>query len=359
MDAQDNTLEMVHLIDRPAFCVSDGVIVSANQAAQNHFILPGQPIAPMVVGAQAEYAAFTSGLLYLTLQINGNDYGAAVDIVGPYHIFRLEQNPAGSELKALAVAAQALRIPLSSIMVMTDRLFPALQIPENSPTAEQMARINRGLAQVQRIISNMSDAARYSSDPPHLQTRDVDAVIRELFEQAAPLCQAQSVELSYSGLKSPTYSLIDSEQLERGIYNILSNALKFTPAGGSIQGALTRRGNTLYLTVQDSGSGIGPNGAGNVFDRFLREPALEDGRQGLGLGMKLIRSCASAHGGTVLLENAENQGLRLTMSLAIRLNSTNLRSPAMRIDYAGERNHGLMELSDSLPHSLYKPHQKN
>lgn len=353
MEPQINAFSLVQHIDRPAFCVIDGMIKAANKAALDRLVPLDQPVAPLIATAQAEYAAFTHGILSLTLQINNTNWVASVHNLGSCHLFKLNPSSADSELQALALAAQKLRHPLSQIMIMTERLFPQLNPQPGTPAADQVCRINKGLHQMLRIISNMSDAARYANDPPRIETQDVNAVLRELFEKGESLCEYLGIRLEYTGLSAPAYSLIDSEQIERSIYNILSNSLRFTPAGGCIQAKLTRRGNTLYLTIQDSGAGAGESEVGSLFDFFLREPSLMDSDHGIGLGLTLIRTCANAHGGTVLLDSLPDQGFRLTMSLPIRLDST-LRTPPLRIDYGAERNHGLIELSDSLPPELYQ-----
>ena len=351
---QSNMTQMLQLMDRPAFCVLDGIITGANQAALGRMICVGEPVAPLLSTGKAEYEAFQDSWLYLTIAPGGIPCGACVRRVDNFHIFTMEPESASAEYQALALAAQELRNPLAKILHTTERLFPNLDLPEGSAAAQQVARINRGLAQMLRIINNMSDAARYSTSSPSLETRDVNAVLSELFEQAAPLCELAGVNLQFTGLPSPAHCLVDSDQLERCVYNILSNALKHTPAGGSINASLTRRGNTLYLTVSDTGTGIAPEKMGDIFTQFLREPSLTDPVQGLGLGMTLIRACASAHGGTVLIAPLPEKGIKLTVSLPIRLDTTRLSSPRMRIDYTGERNHGLIELSDSLPYELYK-----
>jgi hypothetical protein len=75
--------------------------------------------------------------------------------------------------------------------------------------------------------------------------------------------------------------------------------------------------------------------------------------------MVLIRSAAAAHGGTVLMEHPEGMGARITMSLAIRQTSGQLRSNVLMVDYAGERDHGLIELAESLPARLYEKESIN
>lgn len=354
MEAQSNIIAMIQFMDRPAFCVRDGVITGANQAALARLIPVGTPIWPLLRTGHSEYAAFSGGWLSLTLELEGIRCDASVSEVGGIHLFTLEPDHSASELRVLSLAAQELRNPLSRITAMTDRLFPHLDMPEDSPQMDQMARINRGLYQLLRVVSNMSDAARYCATIPTLESRDVNAVVGEVFDHACVLLENTGFHLEYHGLNSRVYSLVDSEQLERCIYNILSNALKSCEPGSTIHASLTRSGNTLYLTVRDPGHGLSTTAAGNVFTRYLREPSLE-APSGLGLGMTLIRSCAAAHGGTVLLKPSENQGLALTISLPVRLRDDALHCPPPRFDYAGERYHGLIELSDILPPEVYQP----
>ena len=93
---------------------------------------------------------------------------------------------------------------------------------------------------------------------------------------------------------------------------------------------------------------------GSLFHRYMREPAIEDSRFGLGLGMTLVRSAAAIHGGTVLLE--QKDGTQVAMTIAIRKQPPgSLRSPKLRIgDYTGGRDIGLLEFSDSLPVHSYE-----
>ena len=136
---------------------------------------------------------------------------------------------------------------------------------------------------------------------------------------------------------------------------MLSNAMKFTPAGGEIRVSLSRRGRILCFSVSDSGPGIPENVLPELFRRYLRQPAIEDGRNGMGLGMVLIRAAASAHGGTLLVDQPEDTGTRVTLTIAIRQGGeAMLRSNVLRVDYAGERDHTMLELSDVLPLSLYE-----
>ena len=159
------------------------------------------------------------------------------------------------------------------------------------------------------------------------------------------------IQIQSSIPRENIYTLLDREQLERAVYNLLSNAAKFGQTGDDIYVQLVRRGQKLYLSVQNSGAA---SAAGSFYDRFLREPSLEDPVHGVGLGMVLIRSVAANHGGAVLVDHPDTGHTRITLSVAICHSKSNLvRSPILGFDYAGEQDHGLLELADVLPAKLY------
>ena len=355
MEQFQNALGMLDLIQQPAFCVQRGTIMKVNPAAAVFLIEPGAKVETLLHTGAEEYADFCGGSLYLTLSICGQHIGASVTRMQEFDVFTLEQAEADAHLQALALAARELREPLSNVMITADKLFPELANGDEK-TQDQLSRMNRGLFQLLRIVSNMSDASNYCADMgAHQEVRDICGVLDEIFRHAATLTAHTAVTLNYTGHPESVYTLADAQKLERMVLNILSNAIKFTPPGGTINAKLTRRGMRMYLSVCDSGSGIPENLRGSVFSRYTREPGLEDGRYGLGLGLALIRRTATLHGGTVLIDHPDQAGTRITVSFAIRQGSAMVRSPRFRIDYAGERDHGLIELSDVLPAHLYDP----
>ena len=355
MERNTDEMEMLDLLVRPGFCVHSGKIVKANQPALSHMITVGMDIGEILLTGKEEYASFSSGCLYLTLKLGEHPFGASVSRIGEYDIFILEQEEDQSELQAMALAARELRDPLTSVMTTADRLFPLNALQDDPATREQVARLNRGLLQMLRVISNMSDASRYSSGTVGRQeTREVTGLLEEIITHAGDLVAHGGMTLSFRNLTERVYSLVDVEKLERAVLNILSNAMKFTPKGGTITATVTRKKNMLYLQIQDEGQGIPENLRGSVHSRYLRQPSIEDGRYGIGLGMVLIRSAAAHHGGTVLIDHPDGVGTRITMTLAIRQPSeTMVRANILRVDYAGERDHALLELADCLPAELY------
>lgn len=359
-----NTEEMITVLNQlcdPAFFVQDGIITQVNAAARQRRIERGTEIHALLVTGHEEYADFQSGDLFLTMKMDGVPSSVCVTKVGDQDLFVLEQAADAAELQSMALTAQVLRAPLSNVMTVADQLFPLSCFDDAEEAQDQIARINRGLYQMLRIVCNMSDAYRYSLESSlRTELREISGFAEEIFCQNKALIEQVGIKLNYSGPREPIYGLIDAEKLERAIGNILSNAIKFTQKGGSIEAKLVRKGRMLYLTVQDSGEGIPSAARGSVYTRYHRQPGLEDHRFGLGLGMLLVRQAATAHGGTVLMESGTDFGLKLTMTIPIRQPSDpGVRSPMIHVDYAGDRDHRLLELADCLPAEAFKREQIN
>ncbi len=346
MEAHNQNIAMLDLMLRPAVAVENGAICHINPAAAVYLLSVGQAIEPLIASGSQEYADFTEGCLFLTLQLGDTPVGASVVRLGAQDLFLLEAQESLSELQALALAAKQLRAPLAGILAITERM-------EDQPQAGQL---NRRMFQMMRLINNMSDAHRYAANTAgRMESLQITSFFEELFQRCGQLLQSTGLTLDYQGLPEPVYILADPERLERAAYNLVSNAAKFAPKGSTIQVRLSKKGSRLSLSVSDQGPGISGDIQGNLYSRYLREPALEDGRYGLGLGMVLVRSAAALHGGAVLVDRPEGQGSRTTMTLQIRTaKQTTLRSPTFRMDYAGEWDHALLELSDCLSAELYQ-----
>lgn len=350
MEEQKDIFGLLDMMVQPVFCVKDNVIIRANGAAQQLFLEAGESILPLLENSAEAYAEFSGGCLYLSLTIAGHRIGASVRRMEEFDIFELDQPSDSSTLRTMALVASTLRKPLSGALAETASLLDSQQDPN---TLQQLSLLNRNLYQLLRLVGNMSDAEPLSSHC-RLETVNVSALFREIFEKAQTLVSHAQVTLSYEDLKESVFCLADKVQLERAILNILSNAIKFTPKGGHITASLVRRGHSLRLTVQDSGSGIAQEVMGSLFQRYLRQPGIEDSRYGLGLGIHLIHAAALNHGGTLLLRKNENGGTCVVLTIGIRQNDSGcLRSPIFEIDYAGGFDHSLVELSDCLPSELF------
>ena len=345
MEEKNGSPDLLDMMVQPGFYAENHTIVRLNAAAEGLLLSRGMDVRPLIASGLAEYQAFESGCLYLRLRLSQSTVGASVIRKDGMDVFLLDTQESDSALRALSLAARELREPLASIMVSAGGL-----------TGEdaQLALLNRGLHQMLRLIGNMSDAGRTPA-ASRQETTDIGALFSEVFEKAAALAEPAGVAIRYQGLEKQVLCLADREQLERAALNLISNALKFVPAGGTIEANLTQSGKMLRFSILDDGPGFAQNLLGNVFNRYLRQPCIEEGRYGLGLGMVLVRNAAASHGGAVLIDQPEGSGARVTMTMAIRQDTTGtLRSPVLRVDYAGEQDHALVELSDCLPAEVYK-----
>ncbi len=357
----ESKAQFINFMLQPAFTVKNGVIDAVNEAARSYMLEAGQSISDMLVTGKTEYNDLATGCLYLTLSVQGIPCGASVRRMEEFDLFTLEQESDEAEFQGMALAAQELRAPLSNVMAIADQLFPVTDESSDPATADQIARINRGLFQMLRIVSNMSDVYRYCQQTEQRYvTVELTAFLQEVFDKARDMLSLTNITLTFENLERPIHTLAEPEKLERAIHNILSNAVKFSKKGSTIRAKMTCRGSMLYLSVCDSGEGIHPEVKETIHSRFRRTPRLEDRRFGVGLGMVMIRSAAAAHGGTVLIDHPDDCGTRLTMSIAIRQNAESIvRSNILRVDYAGERDHLLLELSEVLPPKLYRKERIN
>ncbi len=354
MEHAADTAQMLSQLTCPAFTVKNGIITSGNQAALQRQLQLNTDITDLICIGKDEYAMYTQGKLCLTLCIQNIQYHATVTAMQDCHLFCLASDYESPELRALALAAQQLREPLSKAMVGTDLLMPKSAVREDPEATQYLAQVNRSLHQLLRAVCNMSDAAHYAeSCRCNMQMIDATAVFKEVLDKAASLAAQTERVFNYSVPNQAIYCMADQEKLERAILNLLSNAMKFTPKGSTIDINLQQIGNRLFFTVENRDATVDPKN--NMFARYLREPGIEDGRNGIGLGLSIVHSVAAAHGGTVLIQQPENGGVKITMAMPINQSSENiLRMPIkLPIDYAGGHDRCLLELSDVLPDSLF------
>lgn len=341
----DNPL--LELLVRPAFIVRDDVIVQVNEAAIQRAVSVGEPISKYVAQDLDAYHQFTDGCLFLTVSFFDLPCAAAVTKLDGCDLFLMESVADGAR-QALALAAQQLRQPLNSVYSVVDDM----------KDRKQSAQLNQGLNQMHRIICNMSDLVRYDNRSAlRIEPTDLCGVFAETMEKAQVLLKKAGYRLNYTALPQTVIGMADREMLERAVNNLISNAVKYSPEGSTLEAKLVSSGNTLRFTLRDPGDGISQDIQKNLFFRYLREPAIEDSRHGLGLGLALVCSIAACHGGTVLVDQPEGGGTRVAMTITVTpCDDTKLRSPMQMLisDYTGGHDHTLVELSEILPLKVYQ-----
>ena len=332
--------QILKLPDCPAFSVKDGVITASNHLAQQRLFLPG-----MEIGQFLKQSDFPGKPEAVILHTEGGDFAAGVTQLEDQQIFRLVDTNPSPELQAMALVAEVLRDPLSGIMPIADRM-----LSEQGESAD-LREINKGLYEILRMCNYMSRSTQGTHAPDEI--RNLTSFFDETCEKAAHLLGSSGYTLEYSGPSQPVFGLANTDLLEQAVYSLLSNAAKFSPAGGKITASLTKSGDQLHFCVTDTGTGVGPAVQGKVFTMYQREAQIEDGRHGLGLGLLLARQAAIAHNGTILMDRLE-QETRVTMVIQIH-NPKNipLKSKPMIVDTTGGWDPALVGLADVLNGSAF------
>ncbi len=350
--------EITALLDmflHPAFRVKDGTVCQVNSFAAKCRIEAGTPVEAYIPHDKDAYRSFHSGCLSLSIRVQEIDYIATVYATEDGEIFHLKSTEENAELRIIALAAQQLRSPLSEVMSAAGELFAkdaVMHAPENR---QQAGIINKGLFQLLRQIGNMSAAASYHQSRIYgKEINNIVAVINETMEKAQALCSTGKHQLTYIPLQEDIYCCVDAEMLERALYNLVSNAIKYSPAGSPIRIKLVDNQDNLRFTVESQMADPTLTRQ-NLFTRYIRQADVEDGIQGFGLGIPLIQYAAHAHDGSLLMDHPNENTVRFTLSLSTASPKDPIvRSPFPDFDYMGGWDHGLVELSDVLPSSAYE-----
>jgi heavy metal sensor kinase len=227
-------------------------------------------------------------------------------------IGRLEQSFA--EIRRFtADASHELRTPLTAIRTEAEvalaRPTPADCRPVLGSILEECERLTRLIDQL--LVLAREDARAVRAPAP----LDLAALLAGVVETMRPLAEAKRVRLEYQPNGAATLAG-DETRLRQVFYNLLDNAIKYTPAGAAVSIALRRQGNHHRVTVRDNGIGIPPEHLPHVFDRFYRVDKSR-GREpgGTGLGLSIARTIVTAHGGEIELESTPGKGTTCTVTL--------------------------------------------
>ena len=214
----------------------------------------------------------------------------------------------------LAVVSHELRTPMTSIIGWAQML----QIFEHSPESMRQAIdaiLSAAKAQSQ-LVDDLLDLSRITTGKLRLEieTLDFAEVVEDALQTIVPAAAAKRISIQRH--VEPVKIRGDRNRLQQVVWNLLSNAMKFTPDGGSVDIDVEVNGTRAILSVHDTGRGIDPDFLDSVFDRFSQgEDARRAGR-GLGLGLAIVRHIVELHGGEVTAES-EGRGKGATFRVML------------------------------------------
>lgn len=197
----------------------------------------------------------------------------------------------------LAILGHELRNPLGAVV-------NAMTVLDRKSTSEEQRRamlqiLRRQVRQLQRLVEDLVDVARLATGKISLVTRPVD-VGEVVASTAAAFREAEGHRHRVDCAVVSVMVLADPQRLEQLLWNLLTNAAKFTPDGGEIRVTVERTASEVMVRVRDTGQGIGPDLLPRIFDVFVQgQRGLDRARGGLGIGLTLVRRIVELHGGDV------------------------------------------------------------
>jgi PAS domain S-box-containing protein len=216
----------------------------------------------------------------------------------------------------LATVSHELRTPLTAILGWSRMLETGLD-PETS--ARAIETIRRNARSQSQIIDDILDVSRIITGKLYLELQPLELrpIIEAAMNVVRPTAEAKGISIEAEFDSQPTLVPGDANRLQQVIWNLLSNGIKFTPAGGYVRIVVHHSDSYAEISVQDNGQGITPEFLPFVFDRFRQADSTTTRRHGgLGLGLAIVRHLVEIHGGSV---RAESSGAEKGATFTVRL----------------------------------------
>ena len=214
------------------------------------------------------------------------------------------------KLQFFTNVSHEVRTPLTLILAPLDRLIVSLR---ESPYASDLGLIQKNANRLLRVINQILDFRKVEGKQEKLAVREIDLVpfVGEIKSYFDSMGSVRAISYTFTSSMKQCTLWIDPDLLEKVLVNLLSNAFKFTPEGGSVRIELTEEEDRVFIRVIDTGSGIQPGNLPHLFDRFYTE----DRSMGTGIGLQLVKEYIHMHGGEIHVKSEPGQRTTFTVCL--------------------------------------------
>jgi heavy metal sensor kinase len=217
-----------------------------------------------------------------------------------------------------ADASHELKTPLTVLRAGVERAITTPNLPP-----EALAALEEALQEIKRmteLVDALLTLARADEGiaPLHREPVDLRAIVEEARETGELLAEEAGVHMEVAVPPEPVVVAVDGSRIRQLLLNLLTNAVKYTPAGGSVRMQLAAADGRVTLTVADTGIGIAPGDLPHIFDRFWRADSARTRtgeRPGAGLGLAICKWIAEAHGGQIEVASRPGRGTTFTVTL--------------------------------------------
>lgn len=249
------------------------------------------------------------------------------------------------KLQFFTNVSHEVRTPLTLILAPLDRLIISLR---ESPYASDLGLIQKNANRLLRVINQILDFRKVEGKQEKLAVREIDLVpfVGEIKSYFDSMASVRAIAYTFTSSIKQCTLWIDPDLLEKVFVNLLSNAFKFTPEGGSVRIELTEEEDRVFIQVIDTGSGIQPANLPHLFDRFYTE----DRSMGTGIGLHLVKEYIHMHGGEIRVESEPGQ--RTTFTVCLRKGKAHFEDSDLMETSVSHQAYEASRLDDSETHKM-------
>lgn len=214
-------------------------------------------------------------------------------------------------------ASHDLRTPLTAIKGSLDNLTLGVAGELNEKQKKIMLRATRSVDRLTNLINEILDLNRIESGRITLEKSIISlkAIVEQCLQEHGPAAEKRQLLLLGAPIADSLNLYADPSKIERVCGELISNAIKYTPAGGTIQVSLARNGSAAVFKVQDTGIGMTAEECGKIWERFYRTTESQKFAKGSGLGLSIAKELIELHEGHITVESVPGAGTTFTVTL--------------------------------------------
>lgn len=235
---------------------------------------------------------------------------ALIGLVSAWRTFQQQWQLSEMKSNFVSSVSHELRAPLASVRLMAESLERG-KVPEEEKQQEYFQLIGQECRRLTALIENVLDFARMDQGRKqyHMEPTDLIALVQHTIKSMEPYAGERGVMLTLSIQGAIQDAWLDGQAMQQALVNLIDNAVKYSPARGSVLVKLEYLPGQLELAVKDAGPGIPLDEQEKIFERFYRRGSeLRRETQGVGIGLSIVKHVAEAHGGKVVVESHPGQG---------------------------------------------------
>jgi two-component system phosphate regulon sensor histidine kinase PhoR len=221
----------------------------------------------------------------------------------------------------VANVSHELKTPITAIRAHLENLLDGVEAPDAETLQVMLAQSER----LGRLVEQLLDLSKLESGDVPLRRESVALapLVSQVISEIEVASAGRDIELESDLADDLPQIEADSERMHQVIFNLVDNAVRFTPEGGAVRIMAERRNGSIEVRVADTGVGIPPEALPRLFERFYRvDPARSRDGGGTGIGLAIARSVVEAHGGTIRAESEPGKGSTFTFDVPIAPSAT-------------------------------------